>query len=156
MAISEPYRTLFAELENRSNELHAKRDREMRELFDSGDSTVLLRYMYACFTEGFAVPPWVQENFRVAMDKFHSREIKSWDEVFGRPLPKGKQLATERRKLRLSGPIYERVYRRRMAGEPVTKALFDEVGKEVGVSGTVAAEIYYDLVRGFLPDDDRL
>jgi hypothetical protein len=90
------------------------------------------------------------------MDKFHRREIKSWDEVFGRPLLKGKQLATEQRKLRLAGPIYQRVYERHMAGEPVTKALFDEVGKEVGVSGTVAAEIYYELKNGFLTDDDRL
>ena len=50
-------------------------------------------------TERVAVPPWVQEKFRAAMDKFHRREIKSWDEVFGRPLLKGKQLATEQRKL---------------------------------------------------------
>jgi hypothetical protein len=156
MAISEPYRTFFAELENRSNEFAAEFDHDMRRRFDSGDSTVLLQYIYVCFNERVAVPPWVQEKFRAAIDKFHRREIKSWDEVFGRPLLKGKQLATEQRKLRLAGPIYQRVYERHMAGEPVTKALFDEVGKEVGVSGTVAAEIYYELKNGFLTDDDRL
>ena len=117
---------------------------------DSIAATVLcfLQYIYVCFNERVAVPPWVQEKFRAAIDKFHRREIKS--------LLKGKQLATEQRKLRLAGPIYQRVYERHMAGEPVTKALFDEVGKEVGVSGTVAAEIYYELKNGFLTDDDRL
>ena len=35
-------------------------------------------------------PPWT--NFIAA-------KSNTWDEVFGRPLPKGKQLATEQRKL---------------------------------------------------------
>ena len=32
-------------------------------------------------------------------------------------------------------------------GEPIGKPLFAAVGKEFGVSGTVAEEIYYDLIH---------
>jgi hypothetical protein len=32
-------------------------------------------------------------------------------------------------------------------GKSTTKELFDKVGKEVGVSGTVASEVYYDIMK---------
>jgi hypothetical protein len=45
-------------------------------------------------------------------------------------------------------PLLGRVEGRRKKGERVDKDLFDSVGEEFGISGTVASEIYYEH-RGF-------
>lgn len=70
-------------------------------------------------------------------------EIKSWDEVFGRPLKKGKQLATERRNYNIGARLMYRVRERHRAGEKIDKGLFEAVGKEFDISGTTASELYY-------------
>jgi hypothetical protein len=155
MTIREPYRTFFTELEKQSDEYAAEFDHKMRTRFEGGDRTVILRYIDLCLRDkgAGAIPDWVLNEFYASMDRLYRREIKSWDEVFGHPLPKGKQLATERRKLKLAGLIWGKVYDRHEAGESITKALFNSVGKECGVSGTVAAEIYYELEKNFLDEE---
>ena len=47
------------------------------------------------------------------------------------------------RKKRVGLKVFERVEERHKAGEALDKDLFAEVGKEFGVGGTVAAELYY-------------
>jgi hypothetical protein len=70
--------------------------------------------------------------------------FKSWDEVFGRPHKKGAHLTSLRRKRRLRIPILLRVTERQDAGEPISKDLFDCVGEEFGIAGTLVSEIYYE------------
>jgi hypothetical protein len=43
--------------------------------------------------------------------------------------------------------VCELVWGRQEAGEKITKALFESVGRELGVSGTVAAEAYYYTMK---------
>ena len=90
------------------------------------------------------IPEWAQKALIKAVARANTYQIKSWDEVFGRPLEKGKQLAVERRKFGLMDQILERVQQRHEAGESIVKGLFETVGQEFGVSGTVASDIYYD------------
>jgi hypothetical protein len=85
------------------------------------------------------------------VERAQAHEIKSWDEVFGRPLKKGKQQTVERKKRLLGYPVLMRVWERHAAGEAISKPLFEAVGRELGVSGTVAAEIYYKALKG-LPE----
>jgi hypothetical protein len=70
--------------------------------------------------------------------------IKSWDEVFGAPHPKGTHLKKEAKNFARRLPLLSRVQELRAAGEPVDKGLFDKVGLEFGISGTTASELYYD------------
>jgi hypothetical protein len=125
----------------------AKSEHYYRSALERGDKGALLRFLHHCFMNNRAVPGWAQDAFSDIMRKVRRYEVKSFDEVFGRPLKKGAQLATGRRKQRAAPLIWDGVCARRSAGEPITKALFDAVGKEAGVSGTVAAEIYYELVE---------
>jgi hypothetical protein len=122
-------------------------ERRMRDAVEHGNAPTLLYFIAHCFSNGLAVPEWARERFLAATRK--GSEIKSCDEVFGRPLKKGKQLKAARRRAQLAEPIWSRVCERHSAGEAIDKGLFDSVGKEFDVGGTVAAEIYYDFEKEF-------
>ena len=91
------------------------------------------------------IPPWLKQAFQNAYGAKSDGKIKSWDEVFGRPFKKGIRPARERRNRRIANDLYERVEERHSAGEPIDKSLFEAVGKDFGVGGTVASELYYEI-----------
>ena len=111
-----------------------------REALSAREIAPLLNVISNCFLNNNSVPVWAQKALINAISKAKTYQIKSWDEVFGRPLEKGKQLTAERRRLVLMEPIFKRVRGRHEAGESITKDLFESVGREFGVSGTVAAD----------------
>ena len=49
--------------------------------------------------------------------------------------------------LKIAGPLFDVVQERHEAGAAINKELFNEVGAEFGVSGTVASELYYEVLR---------
>jgi hypothetical protein len=79
---------------------------------------------------------------RAAVLKVNQLEA-SWDEVFGPTPPKGKRLDARRRKLAAVDPIMRLVHQHFEAGRGLSKKLFNEIGAEVGFSGTIVEEIYY-------------
>jgi hypothetical protein len=115
--------------------------------FEAGDRDVLLYFVDCCFRNNRPVPDWARKAFSAACQRVWWYEVKSWDEVFGRPLKKGEHLAAARRKVKLARDIWWEVKIRHDegAGEPITKELFDSVGKKFKIGGTTAAEIYYWL-----------
>jgi hypothetical protein len=119
----------------------------LRERYERGDKSAILWCLQYCMWSDQPIPPWLATAFDEACRKVYMREVKSWDDVFGRPLAKGKRLATERRDARLARPLFTMIQDRHKAGAAINKELFHKVGKEFGVSGTVASEIYYG-VRG--------
>lgn len=129
-----------------------------RERYEAGHKSELLYCLHYCVVNGVPIPDWLKQAFERAYDDVHTYKVKSWDDVFGRPLKKGRQLKTERRKLEIAGPIWSRVHELHRAGRgrPIDKALFDRVGNEFGISGTVAAELYYAIIHEHVEgDDDR-
>jgi hypothetical protein len=48
--------------------------------------------------------------------------------------------------MEIADPIWQRIRHLHRAGKPIDKELFNKVGKEFGVSGTIASELYYDLM----------
>jgi hypothetical protein len=120
---------------------------ELRKRYESGDKSAVPLCLEYCMWSQQPIPPWLATAFGEACRKVHMREVKSWDDVFGRPLAKGKRLETERRDAKIARPLFLMIQDRRKAGAAINKELFHKVGKEFGVSGTVASEIYYG-VRG--------
>jgi hypothetical protein len=92
-----------------------------------------------------------------ACEKVYGFEVESWDEVFGRPLKKGGRLNAERRNLAIKYRVHRRVRELNEAGRGLGKNLFDEVGKEFGINGTLVSELYYEAEEGaiFPPPEDR-
>jgi hypothetical protein len=115
----------------------------LKRQFEAGDKSVLLFAVCACLELRRPMPEWLQVAFLDACESAERFEIKSWDEVFGEPVPKGTHLKTQRRNLKLRFLIIARVQALR-AEKPIDKDLFEQVGKELGISGTTASDIYYD------------
>jgi hypothetical protein len=118
---------------------------ERRKLYEKGHKNELLYCLIWCLQNNVPIQAtWVYQKFLEAYFAVTGCEVKSWDDVFGRPLPKGGQLATERRKIEIRWSVYECIRNRHEAGEPLEK-LFREVGKDFGIGSTVAKELYYDI-----------
>lgn len=125
----------------------AKRGSSARQAFEAGEKGRLLRIVKSYLKRNEPLPEWARDALIAAIDKADHFEIKSWDEVFGRLLKKGEQLASKRRHWVAERKVVKRVWDLRDEGKSITKELFDKVGKEVGVSGTVASDVYYDIMK---------
>ena len=82
-----------------------------KELYDQGDKTQILECLYWCLAMKVPIPPWLDQAFKNAYSAKDAYKIRSWDEVFGRPLKKGIRPARERRNKRIRQKIYWRVSR---------------------------------------------
>jgi hypothetical protein len=111
--------------------------------YEQKDKSALIHAAALCIWHNIRAPAWLRQAFMDASQAAYEYKIKSWEEVFGRPVKKGKRLAMERRNMKITFPICRRINDLRKAGKPLDKSLFSKVGKEFGVSGTVAAELYY-------------
>jgi len=70
---------------------------------------------------------------------------KSWDDVFGQPHPKGIHLKTKRQEREKPHSVY-RIIEQIKKEDPSTAidgALFERVGKELGIGGKTLTENYY-------------
>src|ERR1700691_1933825 len=77
-----------------------------QKLFEEGNKGQLLRFLDHCLSHNWPVPDWTKAALRAACHKMWSFEVKSWNEVFDRPLKKGKPLAAQRRRLHLAAEVY--------------------------------------------------
>jgi hypothetical protein len=121
-------------------------EKMLRRSFEAGDKPTLLWTIYACLDLGRAIPEWLRVAFLNAYEAAERFEIRSWDQVFGRPVPKGLHLQTKRRNAQLRWTIIERVETLK-AKHRVDKGLFEKVARDLkirGVKGTTVSEIYYD------------
>jgi len=130
----------------------ARRLERARLQYEQGHKRQLLYSLDYCLTNNVQVPPWVKQGLRNAMDAAWSYGIKSWDEVFGEILPKGKRIATEQRNAEISWALFSRVGDLHKAGAAIDEELFEKVGKEFGVGKTVASELYYETGRALIAD----
>jgi hypothetical protein len=117
----------------------------LKERFEGGDKSALLYAIYRCLLMKRPLPEWLRLTFLHAYEAHGRFEIRSWDEVFGRPVPKNTQLDKQRRNAELRPLIIERVEARE-AGTPIDKGLFEEIGQGLTppLKGTTVSEIYYD------------
>jgi hypothetical protein len=118
--------------------------------FSAKEAREALNCIAKCFSTNNPVPAWAQKALIEAIARANSLEVKSWDEVFGCLLEKGRHLRVERRNLALHRQIFERVRERRKAGESITRGLFESVGREFGVKRTEAEKIYYVAVEDII------
>lgn len=68
----------------------------LKQKFDGGHKAALLVAIRYCCWMRRPLPEWARLAFLQAYDSATGFDIKSWDEVFGRPHPKGTHLAKER------------------------------------------------------------
>jgi hypothetical protein len=117
----------------------------LEERFNAGDKSALLYAIYHCLLMKRPLPEWLRAAFLHTYEARARFEIRSWDEVFGRPVPKSTHLETEKRNAELRPLIIERVEALKAEG-PIDKGLFEKIGRELNppLKGTTVSEIYYD------------
>jgi hypothetical protein len=123
-------------------------EKMLKRQFEAGDKSVLLYAIYGCLELRRPIPEWLRVAFLDAYEAAERFEIRWWDQVFGRPVPKGTHLKTERRNAQLRWTIIARVEALKAEGWKVEKeGLFDQVARDLkikGVKGTTVSEIYYE------------
>jgi hypothetical protein len=116
-----------------------------RQCFAAGHKPALMRAINDCAEHGVPLPEWASEAYQKAFNTVQGARVKSWDDVFGRPHPKGAHLAAIRKRQRLwymvRGAVLE--IRREHPETVIDEALFERVGKQFNIGKTLAAEIYY-------------
>jgi hypothetical protein len=114
--------------------------------FEAGDKSALLYTIYVCLEFRWPIPEWARVAFLDACEAVKRFEIGSWDEIFGRPVPKSTHLKTERRKEQLRFEIIACVKILKARGDRIDKELFEKIGKKLKprLSGTTVSAIYYD------------
>ena len=124
-----------------------------RRKYEAGDISSLPSALRFCLANNEPIPDWLKDAYLEATRRVWTHEVSSWEDVFGKPLKKGKQRAAAHRRSKLADPVWQRVMERREAGEKIDKNLFQSVGEEFGIKGTLAAELYYGAWRE--PEDEE-
>lgn len=117
-------------------------------LYDSyraGDKQALLEALYGCFIHSLSFPRWCKKAFISACEEVYTYKAKTWDDVFGRPHPKGTHLAAKREEREMSFRVYEEIrqIKKECPSTPIDGQLFEEVGKKFGIGGKTKTEEWY-------------
>jgi hypothetical protein len=120
----------------------------LRVLYEAGGRSALPLCLRVCMKFGLPIPDWAQKAYCESYDKVSRYQVKSWDDVFGNRLRKGRHFSRMRKKIEIAEPLVREVIRRHRANEKLDKEkIFTAVGKQFGVSATIASDIYYDAPK---------
>lgn len=123
--------------------------KRLRGDFDAGDGIALMLAIRKCANHDLLMPEWVAAEYIKRFDLILNYEAASWDDVLGRPVPKGMHLDSLKKRRELKFKVYEAVLERTgptlnpTDRPPVDDGLFEAVGKELGIGKTLANEYYY-------------
>lgn len=113
------------------------------EFAETGDGFVILAGVRICANHDLIMPEWLSRAFIKQYDKVLTVQVGSWDDAFGRPLPKGKHLTATRKRREM--PVRVWMTARQMESEGWSShntEFFDELGRRCGVNRSDAQEYY--------------
>lgn len=118
---------------------------ELYEVFQSGDNSAILEAINICSSHSLLLPRWCQAAFGSAYGKVRGFEAKSWDDVFGRPHPKNVKIGAKYDEIRKGLPLYCRIIKIKRSDptQAIDRLFFEAIGKEFGISGSLADRYYY-------------
>lgn len=119
------------------------------EEFNSGNKWALMNALMACAHSRAPMPGWASKAYLAAFEACRTAKVKSWDDVFGEPWPKGTSRTATHRRLTTMWPLFHEINKRKIGNPalPIGVALFEEVGQQFGIGKTLASEFYYEAKR---------
>ncbi len=118
--------------------------------FEAGNRFSLPTAIRICANHDLPLPDWASKAYIAAFDQVLNARAASWDEVFGKPYPKGTNLAATRKRRTLKYAVALRI--NAVLGSephtPIDEALFERVGAEFHIGKTLAAALYYAAPEG--------
>jgi hypothetical protein len=124
---------------------------ENRKSYEAGDKTALLRALVHCALFRRAMPEWASQAFVLIYRAALAGEIRSWDDVFGRPWRQEKSRA-QQRGVRTQSWKWEvwKLVQELHEGEgkpPIDDVLFERVGRRLGIGGKSTIKALYGQVE---------
>lgn len=122
---------------------------------DGGSGFAVLACIRDCVTRGLVAPEWLAYAFNRRYDAVLHCRAKSWDDPksFGRPYPKGAQLAAMRKRSLGRLLVWNKAMDilRDEPRPPIDEAFFERIGREIRppIGKTEASELYYQAKRMF-------
>lgn len=109
------------------------------------DSYLLMTAIRICANHDLPLPEWASKAYVKAYDEVNNARKKTWDEVFGKPYAKGRNLNAIRKKRTCMFAVLNAVNAELQANPStaIDAALFETVGKQFNIGKTLAGEYYY-------------
>ncbi len=126
--------------------LGAQELKEIYEIYkEKKDPALIIEGLYVCSLNSLPLPRWCEFGFLKAYRTIRHYKAKSWDQVFGKPHKKGKQLYAAAQQRGKGLKIYNRItgIKKKDPSIPIDNSLFEDVGEEFGCCRTLAADYYY-------------
>jgi hypothetical protein len=98
-----------------------------RELYEQGNHWCLMQTIALCAEHRVPLPDWAASAYLKAYKDVGSAQAMSWDEVFGRPWPKGTHKSAAQRESKLRNKVGMRVRQilQDEPGTPIDSGLFE-------------------------------
>jgi hypothetical protein len=113
------------------------------------DPGAVLQAIFICLQRDLPIPDWASGEFRRAYAKGSHGQLKSWDEVFGRP-----RTADQYRRWwqRVSVPqkVWGAVAEAKGRKVPIDDKLFEKIGRDLGLGGKTKVREFYKMWADFL------
>ena len=102
-----------------------------------------------CAASDLVMPDWLADAYCRRFDQVLNCQMKSWDEAFNPPYPKGTHLNRKRadrlNRFKVFNDIAEIL--ERDPETPINEELFERIGKKLGIGKTKANELYYETKK---------
>ena len=121
---------------------------------ESENPAVIPEALYFCSLNDFSIPEWCAYAYLQAFRKVRHYKAGSWDEVFGRPHPKGTHLGSRRQRREKEFEAYNMIsdIKRTEPDTPIDGYLFEKVGRKLGIGGKTLTEEYYYGAKKYLEE----
>ncbi|MDO9104816.1 MAG: hypothetical protein Q7U57_07625 [Methylovulum sp.] len=106
--------------------------------YDQGEKEALLHIINHCIWAKIDVPERFADAFGEAVFKWQKAEVPSLDKAFDVERPKGEHINARKKKLRLMRRVHLAVETLHKEGRPINKILYQEVGEQFHIGGTLA------------------
>jgi hypothetical protein len=107
--------------------------------------------VFICFVHDIPVPAWAKRSFVYLLGLSLKGEFRSWDHVLGRPPTKAEVRRWQRHADAI--PEVSRLIREASkAGEPINDALFESIGRKLGIGGKTTVKKIYGYRQRRDPD----
>ena len=125
---------------------------ELKQIYDmykTGYKHAVTEGLYTCALNSLPMPRWLEMAYLGAYRTVRHYKAKSWDDVFGRPHPKGTHLGTKKQERDFAWKVYRRIQQIKQDNPsiPIDGFLFERIGKELGIGGKTLTEEYYYIEK---------
>ena len=120
---------------------------ELHQTFiETKDWRLIPRAVYLCAMGDFSMPRWLTKAYVLAYRKVNLyHDADQWDQVLGRPHPKGSQRHPRQQRWKFQAVVYNRIMEIKKTDPKaaIDGYLFEVVGRELGIGGKTLTEEYF-------------